>query len=129
MAGPIRAAPAVPSAPRRGRRPVTADSAASVTAGAYAVSSHEPTLIGEVGLKTRSMLTKRSGRPRSWTSSTAASVTPPAAPILPTRASAGRSVKCAPAASTDELPASPPTNRYPAMSLAFHRGALRTGLP
>ncbi len=78
------------------------------TSGAYAASSHEPTFIGEVGLKVRSMCRKRPGRPRSSTSSTIDSVIPASAATLPARASPGRPVSWPPAANTDEAPARPP---------------------
>jgi len=71
-----------------------------------------PTLIGEVGLSTRSMLVKRAGRPRSWTSAASPSPIAPAAPSLAPRARSGRPVACAPAPSSDEAPAGPPRNRY-----------------
>jgi hypothetical protein len=67
---PVTAAPAVAAAPIRGTRPVTALAAATEAAPPNADSSHEPTLIGEVTLATRSMFRKRSGRPRSTTSAT-----------------------------------------------------------
>jgi hypothetical protein len=49
----------------RGARCVASSAAARVVTPPLAPSSHEPTLIGEVGLKTRNMLRNRSGRPRS----------------------------------------------------------------
>src|ERR1700746_3698418 len=66
MAGPNRPAPKVAAVPAAGRIPVTSDTAAAPATAPYPVSSQEPTLIGELGLKTRSMLVNRAGRPRSW---------------------------------------------------------------
>ena len=67
--------------------------------------------MGEVSLNIRSMLRKRSGRPRSATSSTGLAVTPAKATSHARRAS-GR-LPAAPAAdpSAAEAPASPPVNR------------------
>ena len=70
-----------------------------------------PTDIGEVGLATRSMLTKRAGRPRSCTSAAKLTVIATSAPSRPVRRSVGRSDRSAPAASSDEPPATPPRNR------------------
>ena len=69
-------------------------------------------LIGEVGLKTRSMFRKRSGRPRSWTSAASETAIAPAARSLRrARASRGRPLSSAPAARIEDAPASPPANR------------------
>ncbi len=45
------------------------------------------------------------------------------------RAVVVRPVSCAPAASTEPAPASPPRKKYPAMSRAAQDGALITGRP
>ena len=87
-----------------------------------------PTDIGEVGLATRSMWWNRAGRPRSLTRKTALALTAASAVTRPARRNAGRPVSCPPAASSDEPAASPPVNRYAAMS-HFQTGAFRTGRP
>ena len=66
-----------------------------------------PTLIGEVGLATRSMWWNRSGRPRSATRKYRLATMLASAPTRLTRRSAGRPVRSAPAASS----ADPPTAR------------------
>ncbi len=68
-------------------------------------------LIGEVGLITRSMFRKRSGRPRSATRATPDSPMAPAAATFDARASLWSPPACANPASTEEAPASPPRNR------------------
>ena len=75
-----------------------------------------PTDIGEVSLTTRSMLRKRSGRPRSWTSATIEKLSAPIAPRRPERREADRPVRSAPAASSEDPAASPPAKRYAGMS-------------
>ena len=87
MAGPSRPAPRVAAVPAAGRIPVTSDTAAAPATGPYPASSQEPTLIGELGLKTRSMFANRAGRPRSWTRAAADRLIAPSAPSLATRAS------------------------------------------
>src|SRR5215831_13731748 len=59
-------------------RPVTSLRAAIAAAPPNAARVHEPMLIGEVGRKTRSMLAKRHGRPRSDTSSAGLTAAPAA---------------------------------------------------
>lgn len=56
-----RAAPAVAVAPKREVFPVRALAAARPAAGTYAPSSQDPTFIGELSLKTRSMCRKTGG--------------------------------------------------------------------
>ena len=56
MNGPSTAATVSAVRPTRGRTPSTSQPAAPTDAGPKATSSQEPTLNGEVGLKTRSML-------------------------------------------------------------------------
>ena len=111
MAGPSAVAAAVAAAPVRGSRPVTAHAAATVDAPPNPDSSQDPTLIGEVGLATRSMFRNRSGRPRSCTRAAPDSAIAPAAPTFEARASSWWPTACANPASTEEAPASPPKNR------------------
>ncbi len=108
-------------------RPLTSVSAASPAAGPNPASSQDPTLIGDVGLTTRSMLTKRSGRPRSRTRATADSEIDPRATSLAARAVTGRRLSSEPAATSAEPPARPPRNRYPATLDSSHVGGLRIG--
>src|ERR1700753_1015926 len=61
MAGPSRPAPRVAAVPAAGRIPVTSDTAAAPATGPYPASSQEPTLIGELGLKTRRMFVEGQG--------------------------------------------------------------------
>src|SRR6201989_1204423 len=116
MAGPSRPAPRVAAVPAAGRIPVTSDTAAVPATGPYPVSSQEPTLIGELGLKTRSMLVNRAGRPRSWTRAAADRLIAPRAVSLVTRATSRWPDRWALAASTEEAPARAPKNRDPATS-------------
>src|SRR2546430_2224244 len=76
--------------------------------GAYEASSQDPTLIGELGFSTRSMLRKRVGRPRSCTRAAPDRLTAMVLATLLARASAGRPLSWAAAATTDEAPARPP---------------------
>ena len=84
--------------------------------------------IGDVGRTTRSMLAKRSGRPRSAISSAGLASAPPAATRRAARASPGRPDRRPAAASTDDAPARPPVKRYQGTSF-FHTGGLSTGRP
>src|ERR1700733_10452962 len=129
MAGPSRAAAAVAARPADGRGPGPSGTAGAPATGPYAASSQEPTLIGELGLNTRSMCRNRSGRPRSCTRATADRLIAPSAPTLATRASSPYPDTSAPAASTDEAPARPPRNRYPGTSGTRQTGSLITGRP
>src|SRR5271157_4469989 len=129
MAGPSRPAPSVAAVPAFGKIPVISDTAAAPATGPYPASSQEPTLIGELGLKTRSMFANRPGRPRSWMSATADRLIAPRAPTLATLASSRYPDSWEPAASTDEAPARPPRNRYPGTSGTRHTGSLITGRP
>ncbi len=128
-AGPRSAAAPVARTPARGSFPVTAEAAAAPAAGPYAASSQEPTLIGEVGLTTRSMFANRPGLPRSLTSAAVDRETPAREEIFIAVAVVVRPVAWAPAASTDPAPARPPRKKYPAMSRARQAGALMTGRP
>src|SRR5256886_17278758 len=87
MAGPSRPAPRVAAVPAAGRIPVTSDAAAAPATGPYPASSQEPTLIGELGLNTRSMCVNRPGRPRSWTRAPADRLIAPSALTFATPAS------------------------------------------
>src|SRR3954469_6535468 len=92
--------------------PAMSVAAAIPAAGPYAASSQLPTLIGDVGLATRSMLANRSGRPRSATRQPAPAVTAAAATTRAGRTRATAPAASAAAASVDDAPASPPRNRY-----------------
>ncbi len=109
--GPTTAAPAVAAAPAFGSRPVTAQAAEAAAPPPNADISQEPTLIGEVGLNTRSMFRKRSGRPRSATRATPDRPIAPTAAIFDALACLWLPVAWANPASTEEAPASPPRNR------------------
>src|SRR5450631_2695935 len=111
MVGPTTTAPAVATAPALGSRPVTAQAADAAAAPPNAEISQEPTLIGELGLSTRSIFRKRSGRPRSATSATPDSPMAPAAAILDALACLWLPAAWANPASTEEAPASPPRKR------------------
>ena len=87
-----------------------------------------PRLIGLVTFTVRIMFRKRSGRPRSSMRAAVPSPTVPSAMSRALRRRRGRSVHCAPKASSPEPPATPPRNRYAAIG-AFHGGALTTGRP
>ena len=111
MAGASTAA--TPSATRPARRPtpVTSLAVAAATAVPKVESSHVPTLMGDVGLATRSMLMKRRGWPRSATRR---------APLTPTavddasrqrRARRWSPVSRPPAANRAEPPATPPVKK------------------
>ena len=76
-----------------------------------AVRIHDPMLIGEVTLNIRSMLRKRSGRPRSDTSSAGLAVTLAKATSHARRASGRLPVASAADASTAEAPARPPVKK------------------
>ncbi len=85
--------------------------AAARPPGPYAARTQVPTLIGEVGLATRSMWWNRSGRPRSATRNHMLASRPPSEPSQLARRSAGRPVRSAPAASSAVPAARPPVNR------------------
>ena len=65
ITGPSAAATSCAARPTRGNDRVISQPAAVTCAAEAAASVHVPTLIGDVGFSTRSMFTKRSGRPRS----------------------------------------------------------------
>ena len=118
-----RARPRRPGAGAPARQPPEQLAVPAAAAGACRDrrATHEPTLIGEVTLKTRSMLRKRSGRPRSVISSTGLTPTPASATQpRAVRASVGcRSAGArqprrgrAPASAADEeVPAGSPASR------------------
>lgn len=99
------------TSPSRGSLPVTSLAAAADASPEWAASSHEPMLIGEVGLATRSMLANRSGRPSSAVRNAAPPAALAAASSRPARRSAGRLVAAASAPSTAHAPDSSPQNR------------------
>ncbi|GFH80439.1 hypothetical protein Sgou_51090 [Streptomyces gougerotii] len=83
--------------------------------------------IGEVGLKTRSILANRPGRPRSWMRAAVEREMAPSEVIFRPVAVRQRPVAWAPAAKTEPAPARPPRKKYPAMSVARQDGGLSTG--
>ena len=109
-------------------RPVSSHAAATVEAPPIAVSSHEPTFIGELGFTTRSMLANRSGRPRSLTRSAGLTTRPAVASSVELRASRSLPVIRAPSASVEDAPARPPVKRYQAISCS-HTGGFTIGRP
>ncbi len=98
-------------ATRAGTRPVHASAAATVVVRPLPTSTHDPTLIGDVTLNSRSMLRKRSGRPRSEISS--AGLTPTATAAFSHARRASSSLPRSPAASASpaEAPAIPPVKK------------------
>jgi hypothetical protein len=88
-----------------------------------------PTLIGDVGLNTRSMFTNRSGRPRSLIRAANETVTAALAHSRARVARRGRADASAAAARIEDAPARPPQNRYPAISSSSHTGGLMIGCP
>jgi hypothetical protein len=107
----VTAAACPATSPSRGSLPVTSLAAAAEASPEWAASSHEPMLIGEVGLATRSMFTKRSGLPSSAVRNAAPPAALAAASSRPARRSAGRPVAAASAPSTAHAPDSSPRNR------------------
>ncbi len=109
--GPASAASGAAAPKMRGARRVIAASAAGAISVPFAARIHEPTLIGEVILKTRSMFRNRSGRPRSEISSAGLTATPASA--TPQARFASRSFPIVPAAQASgaEAPAMPPTKK------------------
>ncbi len=76
---PNRAAAGRETRAVRGSSPVHAFTAAAAVVAPLALSTHEPTLIGEVTLNIRSMLRKRAGLPRSEMRRTGLTLTPASA--------------------------------------------------
>jgi hypothetical protein len=127
--GPVSAAPAPAADPSLGSHPVTELAAAAPIRLEWAASVQEPMLIGEVGLATRSMLRNRSGRPSSLIRNPVPAVAAAAEMRRPARASDGRPVAAANAASTAAAPDSSPRNRYAGRCGSFQRVTFRTGRP
>src|SRR5207247_664365 len=118
-----------PSADRsRGAAPARSSTVPAVVAAPEPSSSHVPRFIGELGLNTRIMFAKRSGRPRSFTRSAGLAFTAPVAISAARRASTGFPKARARRANVDDAPASPPVKRYQPIS-PFHTGAFRIGRP
>jgi hypothetical protein len=114
--------------PSRGNHPNSPRAAPIAKAGPEVVRIHVPMLIGEVGLNTRSMFRKRSGRPRSAISSAGLTATAPVAISHARRASASLPATSAATASGADAPARPPLNRYQGIS-HVHVGSLMIGRP
>src|SRR4051812_20009573 len=90
--------------------------------------SHEPTLIGEVTLKTRSMLRKRSGLPRSEVSRSGLTESAPNAISQERRASSRLPVRAAASANVADAPPRPPVKKEVGVS-QVQTGGLTTGFP
>src|SRR5439155_24884661 len=93
-----------------------------------AASVHEPTLIGERSLKTRNMLRKRSGRPRSLIRSGGLAAQASAATRVAARERLPRPAARATRARVAAPPATPPAKKYHPIS-GFHTGSLMIGWP
>src|SRR5688572_13506437 len=91
-------------------------------------TTQDPTLIGDVILKTRSMLRKRAGRPRSVISSTGFAMEASIATAQERRASRRWPASSAASAKVDAPPVSPPVKKYHG-TCGFHTGGLITGRP
>lgn len=125
----MTAAPTPAAVPSPGSHPVTALAAAAEIRLECATSVHEPMLIGEVGLATRSMLRNRSGRPSSATRNPVPAAAAAAETSRPARASDGRPLAVAAAPSTAAAPDSSPRNRYAGRCGSFQRVTFSTGRP
>ena len=108
---PVTAAPAPATAPSRRSRPLTRDALEAKFSGEYTTRIQVPTFIGEVGLNTRSMLRKRSGRPRSLISARQRQQDRAAGADTAASCQRGRPVASATAARSELPPARPPRNR------------------
>src|ERR671922_1662655 len=106
MGRPSAAAIGGAARPARGH-PTTRYPAAGATAAPVIVRSQEPTLIGEVTLKTRSMLMNRIGLPRSEVSNTGETEIPASAAIQALRASRRFPARPAAEAGLGEAPPGP----------------------
>src|SRR3954469_9531363 len=104
---------------------MTWPAAAGVTARLFAKRIQEPTLIGEVTLKTRSMLKKRSRRPRSAIRSIGLAETPANAISQARLASRRLPVRVAAYPRAEEAPPRPPAKKYHGIS-GFQTGGLTT---
>src|SRR5256885_4515547 len=96
---------------------------AGATAMPLATSSQDPTLIGEVTLKTRSMLKNRSGRPRSEISRAGLVEIPAKASAQARRASRRLPDSDARWAGAADAPPRPPLKKYQGIS-GFQTGSL-----
>ena len=76
-----------------------------------ATRHHEPIDIGERGLKIRSMLRKRAGRPRSAISSAGAGITAPSASLRASAAASWSPTESQATATSAEPEARPPTKK------------------
>src|SRR3954454_22607915 len=112
----------------RGNRPRSSFAAARAVAGLDKLRFHEPRLMGEVTLNSRSMLKKREGRPRSEISSAGLTPRPANASVQADFASFSLPVSSAPRPSPAEAPASPPVKKYMGIS-QLHTGLATTGRP
>ena len=113
--------------------PRSADGRTSATAaraqpGPKPTRIQVPTLIGELGLATRSIWWKRSGRPRSAISRPMLTSRAAKLPRLPARRRSGRPVRSAPAASRAAPAARPPVKKYAGI-FHPHTGGFSTGRP
>src|SRR5579883_1074475 len=102
--------------------------AAANVAVENAEKMYTPTLIGEVGLKTRSMCKKRSGRLRSAIKQKALTAQPPAAATIMTRASSWFFAARWQPARVAAVPAIPPVKKYTGIR-SVHAGGLTIGRP
>ena len=85
-----------------------------------------PRFIGERGLKTRSMLRKRAGRPRSEINSAGAGTTAASATLRATAAERSSPDRSAASATNADPDAIPPSQKYSGIS-QVHTGAFRNG--
>src|SRR4051812_49512565 len=107
----------------RQSRPSAAASAGGVIAAPLIERIHEPTLIGDVTLKTRSMLRNRSGLPRSEVRRRGLTAMPPSAISQHRRASSRLPARSAAQASVADAPPRPPVKKYVGIS-QVHTGGL-----
>ena len=110
------------------RTPNSSSAAAALDAPPETSSIQDPTLIGEVTLKTRNMFRKRSGRPRSETSSAGLTMSATAPTYSERLASVSLPAIRATRLSTDEPPARPPVKKYQGIS-GCQTGSFSTGRP
>src|SRR5206468_2348023 len=116
------------SRPVRPNKPNRSWAVATAAVVPVAARIHDPTLIGDVTLNTRSMLKNRAGTPRSRISKIGLPV-PAARQMRPAlRASLRLPVTSAVQASIADAPVRPPKKKYQGTS-GFQTGALMTGRP
>ena len=101
-----------PSARAGFSRPVRSAATAVPATVEKPIRHHAPIDIGERGLKIRSMLKKRSGRPRSRISSGAPGITAPSASLRATAADLWSPATSHASPISDEPPAIPPSQKY-----------------